>query len=108
MCQETNQALLKGIEVSAEVARSSRVHKPAMGDHADLVTETADLMRVMATEKCRDVLVDCEPAEEAPHLALRGQVKPPCGFVEEQHFRTPHEGARNLDPRYEAYVVHAD
>jgi hypothetical protein len=55
-------------------------------------------MRVVATEKCRDVLVDCQAAEKAPHLALRMQVKDPCGFVEEQHFRMAHECARYFDP----------
>ena len=84
MCQETNKALLKGIQISAEVSRGSCVHKPAPGDHADLVAQTADLMRVVATEKCRDVFFDCQAAEKAPHLALRGQVKTPYGFVEEQ------------------------
>jgi hypothetical protein len=59
MCQETDQALLKGIEVGTQIARSARVHKPALGDHADLVAQTADLMRVVAAEKRRDVFVDC-------------------------------------------------
>src|ERR1035441_9888238 len=107
VCQETNKALLKGIQVSAEIMRGPRVHKPATGDHTDLVAETADLMRVVATEKCRDVLVDCKAAEETPHLALRGQVKTPCGFVEKQHFRMAHECARDFDPPFHARAVRA-
>src|SRR5580704_16702042 len=73
MCQEMNQALLKGIQVSAEVPCGSRVHQPTTGDHADLVTQTADLMRVVAAEKGCDVLVDRQAAEKAPHFALRGR-----------------------------------
>jgi hypothetical protein len=69
-CQETDQALLKGIEVGPQVARGARVDKPALGDHADLIAQAADLVRLVATEESRDVLIHCKATKEVPHLPL--------------------------------------
>ena len=80
---------------------------PELWECGNLACFRRDFTRVVATEKCRDVLVDCKAAEKAPHLALRGQVKTPYGFVEEQHFRMAHECACNFNPPIHTCAVRA-
>ena len=96
MGQQLDEALLKSIQISAKVPRGTRVDNLAFGDDADLAAETADLLRVVAAQERRDLLLRGEIAEELPRLALRGQIELARRPVQKEHFRMAHQCPRDL------------
>ena len=56
MRQQLDEPLLKGVKISAKVARGTRVDNLALGDDADLAAKTPDLLRVVTAQECRDLL----------------------------------------------------
>jgi len=82
------------------------VNKPASGDDTDLTAQAADFLRVMATEKRRDAFRGRESAQKAPHIALRWQVQPPRGFVQEEDFESSEKALFCGTPRLDFGGIH--
>src|ERR1700674_2727053 len=81
--QQTDEPLLERVEVGTDIARRTRVDQLALGNDADLVAETANLVRVVAAEEGRDVFGRRQPSQQVPHVALGRQVESARGLIEE-------------------------
>src|SRR5579872_7465389 len=79
--QKSDQALLKRIQIVAQLACRPAIDQPAARDHADLLAQAADLMGIVAAEKRGDIFVGGEAAQQAPHFAFCRQVQPPGRLV---------------------------
>jgi hypothetical protein len=56
LAEQPDQPLFERIEIAAEFTRRSGVHELPPGDHADLVTQAADFVRIVAAEEGGDAL----------------------------------------------------
>src|ERR1700683_5046642 len=82
MRQQLDETLLEGVKVGSEFARGTREDEFSPRNDAHLAAQTPDLLRVVATEERRDLLLRGEIAQELPRLALRRQVEPARGLVQ--------------------------
>ena len=80
-----------------EVGRRSRLAKPALDDHADLVGESGRVLEVVGHEQGRDLETGEELLELGAHVDLRVGVERRERFVEQEDLGVARERARERD-----------